>query len=361
MALRLSTAEIASLEHANTVLLAPLSYENDQSWRRAAASALQKCLGGDASSFEVMMPGMPLIAAEPEVARVLKALDPPPDWVVRALTVTRRERCLTVTDWEELFDANKIRKSFFYNELVRPHGILAPVTMLTDTGQSPIPAALTVYFADEGLARRYVQRHKELARLLYPAYCAGLRTYLAYQQNTAALMSLAEDARIGVLVFDAGGHLERENAFFQQFMCCDPERDKVRAEVAHVIRGLLSHSLRGLGTWGTRRTATEFRSSVGHYRISATFLDQPSRDSLLAIALVEKIESRVDTRALADRFSLTQREIELALVMRNGLSTRQIAAELGISINTVRRHIERILLKLDVHTRTAAAAKLPTH
>jgi DNA-binding NarL/FixJ family response regulator len=55
---------------------------------------------------------------------------------------------------------------------------------------------------------------------------------------------------------------------------------------------------------------------------------------------------------------LTRREIEVAQLLRAGQSTSQIASELGISINTARRHVERILLKLDVHNRTAAAAKL---
>jgi DNA-binding NarL/FixJ family response regulator len=44
--------------------------------------------------------------------------------------------------------------------------------------------------------------------------------------------------------------------------------------------------------------------------------------------------------------------------VRNRLPTRQIATELGISLNTARRHVEKILLKLDVTNRTAAAAKI---
>jgi DNA-binding CsgD family transcriptional regulator len=203
-----------------------------------------------------------------------------------------------------------------------------------------------------------VKRHKDLLRLLFPAYCAGLKTYLAYRQNTAALMALAEDARIGVLVFDARGRLEKENAFFQQMMCCEPDRERVRAEAARVVSGLLSLPSRGLGADATRRTDSEVRSSGGRYRISATFLEQPWQDTVLAVALVDKVEARVDARELATRFSLTQREIEIALLLRNGLSSRQIAAALGISINTVRRHVERVMLKLDVHTRTAAAARL---
>src|SRR4029079_6686550 len=95
-----------------------------------------------------------------------------------------------------------------------------------------------------------------------------------------------------------------------------------------------------------------------HYRITATLLeDDAFNGSLRAIALVDRVEGKaVDARDLAARFSFTGREIETAQLLRSGLSTRQIAADLGISVNTTRRHIERILLKLDVHNRTAAAA-----
>jgi DNA-binding CsgD family transcriptional regulator len=79
----------------------------------------------------------------------------------------------------------------------------------------------------------------------------------------------------------------------------------------------------------------------------------------MVIALVDKLEGKsVGARELATRFSLTRREIEAAVLLRSGLSSRQIGAELGISVNTARRHVESVLLKLDVHTRTAAAARL---
>ena len=358
MGLRLSTAEVAALALANSVLLAPLSYENGESWRRAAARSIQNCLRGDGSSFALPIPGEPLIAAEPDVAHALRAIDPPPDWVVEGLVVRRRERGLTVTDWEELFDADQIRRTAFYNEVVLPHGLAAPVVMMKETGVGALPSALSVYFADERAARRHVKRHKDLLRILYPAYCAGLATYIAYRQNYAALTSLAEDAGIGVLLFDARGLLQRENAFFKQLMSGDPDRDRVRAEAARAVRALLSLPTRGVGANATRRTRSELRSAVGLYRISATFFELPWHDSIQAVALVDRVDARVDARELATRFSLTQREIEIALLLRNGLSSRQISSALGISINTVRRHVERVMLKLDVHTRTAAAAKL---
>jgi DNA-binding CsgD family transcriptional regulator len=109
-----------------------------------------------------------------------------------------------------------------------------------------------------------------------------------------------------------------------------------------------------------RRANSEVRTAAARYRIAATFLDdERSIDAISVIGLVDKIERKsLNARQLAERFSLTRREIEIAALLRTGLSSRQIGAELGISVNTARRHVERILGKLDVHSRSAAVSKL---
>jgi DNA-binding CsgD family transcriptional regulator len=360
MSLRLSSAEIAAIERATNVLLAPFSYESAESWRRAAAHAVADCVGADASSFEMLVPGAPLIAADPDVARALQAVNPPPDWVVEALTVRRRQLGLTVTDWEELFDARQVKRTYFYNEIVRPQGLLAPLTMLKGIRESPIPAALSVYFGDETAARRHLARRKEILRLLFPVYCAGLRTYLTLRQNAGALRALAEHASIGVLTFDTNYRLLSENECFERLMCGDPDRNRVRSEVVRAIHGLAS--LSSSNGYGARvpEGKSEFRTAAGSYRIVTTRLEQTLRgESGYVVALVERIDShRVDARTIASRFSLTQRQLDCAVMLARGLSSKEIASHLGISTNTARRHVEHIFLKLDVHNRLAAVAKL---
>jgi len=54
---------------------------------------------------------------------------------------------------------------------------------------------------------------------------------------------------------------------------------------------------------------------------------------------------------------LTKREIELLAHAEQGKTNDEIAAGLGISPKTVRKHLEHIFDKLDVNTRTAAIAK----
>lgn len=68
-------------------------------------------------------------------------------------------------------------------------------------------------------------------------------------------------------------------------------------------------------------------------------------------------------RALAERpnargtlSQLTTREREIAALVAAGRSNAEIAAELSLSIYTVKNHVSSILMKLDVQSRTEAAA-----
>jgi DNA-binding CsgD family transcriptional regulator len=54
--------------------------------------------------------------------------------------------------------------------------------------------------------------------------------------------------------------------------------------------------------------------------------------------------------------ALTTREWEVAMLVAQGLGTRQIAEQLIIAEGTVRVHVERILSKLSLHSRTQLAA-----
>ena len=58
----------------------------------------------------------------------------------------------------------------------------------------------------------------------------------------------------------------------------------------------------------------------------------------------------------ANPAGLTEREVEVLRLVASGRSNTQIAAELVLSEKTVARHLSNIFAKLDVGSRTAAAA-----
>lgn len=54
---------------------------------------------------------------------------------------------------------------------------------------------------------------------------------------------------------------------------------------------------------------------------------------------------------------LTDRELEILGLLATGSSTAAIASNLSISSTTVRNHVQRIITKLQVHSRLAAVAQ----
>jgi DNA-binding NarL/FixJ family response regulator len=342
------------------VLLSPFAFETGEAWRLAAATAVEECLGGDASAFGLSCNGEALIAARPDVTAAMLKLIPTPEWLERGLTVRRRQLRTTAIAWHEAFDVTAVRRTPFYNDVARPQGLLAPLLMVSDVGEPGIPTTLSVMFNDEQAADRHAHRRMQILHLLSPSFNAGVETYFGFQQNRLAARGLAEDAAIGVVLFDPRKLPARENEFFQRLMECEPQRDRVRAEIARAVRGIFRSTAFDGMTVEQHRTHSELQTATARYRIAAHFFhDQSSPGLMLAIALVERIDKRpLDARELVAMFSLTRREIEIAELMRRGLSSPQIASELRLSIHTVRRHVEQVMLKLDVHTRAAAAAKL---
>lgn len=69
-------------------------------------------------------------------------------------------------------------------------------------------------------------------------------------------------------------------------------------------------------------------------------------------------ESVPDRSVLASRFLLTEKEQEVISFLAAGLAYKQIAAEMTISIETVRKHCSNIYEKLDVTNRTEAINKV---
>lgn len=61
--------------------------------------------------------------------------------------------------------------------------------------------------------------------------------------------------------------------------------------------------------------------------------------------------------ALADVACLTPREREVLGLMANGLSNKEIAASLELSVFTAKNHVQRLLTKLELHSRSAVIAK----
>jgi two-component system, NarL family, nitrate/nitrite response regulator NarL len=79
------------------------------------------------------------------------------------------------------------------------------------------------------------------------------------------------------------------------------------------------------------------------------------------IARVKRLTDRSAPRELPPDSSLTTRELEVLKLLVAGLMQPEIARRLHISPKTVGKHIEHILAKLGVHSRTQAVAYAILH
>jgi len=83
-------------------------------------------------------------------------------------------------------------------------------------------------------------------------------------------------------------------------------------------------------------------------------------DSLLSPSVTRRVIDRMaqqPTPELADQAkldALTSRERQVLELIARGLSNREIAAALGVEESTIRTHVKRILMKLDLRDRVQA-------
>lgn len=75
------------------------------------------------------------------------------------------------------------------------------------------------------------------------------------------------------------------------------------------------------------------------------------------VLAADDLQQLLASRAAPSTERLTDRETEVLRLLDDGLSNRAIAERLVISIDTVRTHVQRVLTKLDAHSRLEAVAE----
>ncbi len=99
---------------------------------------------------------------------------------------------------------------------------------------------------------------------------------------------------------------------------------------------------------GARRST----SSLRLVRATPGELDEPFDPVVSLASLLPTLP------VLIERYGLSAREGRVALQVAEGARNREIAAGMGLSVHTVRRHVEGVMKKLRVHTRSAVLPRL---
>ena len=99
----------------------------------------------------------------------------------------------------------------------------------------------------------------------------------------------------------------------------------------------------------------EIQRIYSEYSISA-YIEKQAFDRAAFRRVLE--ENKQKYQSQSELSTLTDREREVLDLLAQGLTNKEIAEKLFITTNTVKRHLKAIFEKLDVHTRSAATAKV---
>jgi two-component system nitrate/nitrite response regulator NarP len=88
--------------------------------------------------------------------------------------------------------------------------------------------------------------------------------------------------------------------------------------------------------------------------------EQPSvlMEAIVAVAAGRMIFPYIDVRSIYDNplSTLTRREMEVLADLASGRTNKQIARDLGVSLNTIKFHVRNLYQKLAVNSRSQAIA-----
>ena len=103
-----------------------------------------------------------------------------------------------------------------------------------------------------------------------------------------------------------------------------------------------------------------FETKWGRYVMRAYWLhdDHGSPDALIGIRIQRQEPMILRFVQAMGRLPLSPQQREIALMIARGRSNQEIAEGLGVSGNTVAYHIKQLFLKLDVHDRAGAIARI---
>ena len=110
-----------------------------------------------------------------------------------------------------------------------------------------------------------------------------------------------------------------------------------------------------LGTASASEVAGHLVSSSGK-RVPVEVSAVSFKDGERVVGIFGLIEERPEVTATAPHPDLTPRQVEVLRLLERGYSTKQIAAELHLSTETVRNHVRRLFRALGVHSRLEAVA-----
>lgn len=348
MAIVLSSSEVQRLERSLHTLLSPLDHASTDDWRRTVNEALKEVLGADYAMFLLPEAGVDALYTEdidPTVPQAYMTHYGKLDIGAQR----RNAHHMEVWTRRQLFadDLDTLLQGEYYNDWCAPNGIRDAIGMV-DLAEHGSPG---LYLHQRRFGTEaFGNRGTHLLRILLPAFKAGVRIHRRFNKRRRELARLIDDMGECAAVFALNGRLLHRTPQLDDALTFDPARDQVWSEIARLGKQ------RGSGTSavGAPPAFISVTTSAASYQLRASALGAGlfDRHPVVLVTLDRTSTDMPSATTLRERFHLTRREAEVALLLAERKSNSEIAGTLGVSSHTARHHTENVLAKLGLRSRT---------
>lgn len=371
MSVHLSAPDLARLEAASRVLVSPLTSPTIDAWRSSVNSAVGELFR--AHKTLMMLPGYGDLYNTETAPDVVERMR---DYVELAATGDHVVKDPVVDLWHRLRRRQHVDVfSWAINaQMIGQFGYPMEASEFTnytvvETGSKDFLGVYTTVPEGEVLLWVLLERSDVhpfgedaamLMRALLPSFNAGLDAISRYNAHRQTLDAVSEP----LIVFGRGGVERYRNTAFVQMLDAEAEREKIMMEV---MRLAISVQPFGMVPSSTVPLSSPFaapqrtlRTTSASYDLRASVVGPNMFDSETAVIITltrQGPPALPSAGNLRDRFGLTAREAEVAILLAEGLSNSEIAERLFLSPHTARRHTANIFGKLDVTSRKALALR----
>jgi DNA-binding CsgD family transcriptional regulator len=353
----LTARELARLAQTQQVLLSPLAHASPEAWMHAVNAELKELFGADLALFTMGTASSDHFASAELGADALHtyASDFAETDLAGDLVSTLTRGYYVEEDFYRSPTFERHRASTAYNEWYREHGLTDAIGLFAHGLPSQSPdlyarlaepiVANVLLTGTERCRGAGAGGARTMLALLQPALAASVRTW---QQTTVGPLHVA--AAIDTLAlpfwfFDADGRCLHESAEARQLSARLPGGEELGVSARQLARAML----RGAGAASPVPSARSLEVWGEPLRLIGAYLAPGGHAAPSVIVRVEGGETWMPSETeLRERFRLTRREVEVALLRARGARTEAVAEQLGISVHTVRRHTERVMEKLGV-------------
>jgi DNA-binding CsgD family transcriptional regulator len=337
------------VQAALRVVLSPLQHASVESWTQAICDAVLETFEVDSAVSILSQDGTSVVATRGALTRRHLA-----EYLTQfhgRLEGERQREAHGLRAWvrEDVWSTTAVERTAYYNEFCVPAGYRdsAGMSVRSVGGHQHV-----VYIADARRRRFQIGgREAVLLSLLQPALAAAAVSL----RQLPAMCEFGTAVEVPFALFDRHGRRLHANEAFGGLEA------KVSGVELHRAADRLAREIqpRFCERQFDGPASLSWRAADGSVSLHASLWEPaglPATPYCIVLAVVHGLEPPV--KSLRDRWSLTPREAQVALLLSAGRSNKEIAQTLGTTSHTARRHTEHVLQKIGVHSRAAVAVHL---